>query len=69
MGVNVFNFVPDDGIQVDLFDNNIQRHKLRKAVNGIRDKFGKEIIQKATELHEIEIMRNAIEFGSVKHLY
>ncbi len=69
MGVNVFNFVPDNVVQFDLFDNNVQRHKLRKAVSGIRDKFGKEIIKKATEMHEKEAMRDAIGFGSVKHLY
>ena len=69
MGVNVFNFVPDDAVQFDLFDNNVQRHKLRKAVNSIRDKFGKDIIKKAIEKHEKEAMADAVGFGSVKHLY
>jgi DNA polymerase-4 len=69
MGVNVFNFVPGDIVQFDLFDNNVQRHKLRKAVSDIREKFGKEIIKKAVEKHEKEAMVDAIGFGSVKHLY
>ncbi len=69
MGVNVFNFVPDHAVQFDLFDKNVERHQLRKAVNKIREKFGKESIKKATENHEKEAMTDAIGFGSVKHLY
>ena len=69
MGVNVFNFVPDEVVQFDLFDNNVQRHKLRKAISEVRGKFGNEIIKKAVENHDKQAMADAIGFGSVKHLF
>ncbi len=69
MGVNLFNFIPDCALQFDMFENNIQQHHLRKTVYDIREKFGTNKILKAVELQEVEVYKDAIGFGSVKHLY
>ncbi|MBI4930108.1 MAG: DNA polymerase IV [Bacteroidetes bacterium] len=69
MGVNVFNFIPDCALQYDMFENNVQQHHLRKTMYDIKNKFGNDSIQKAAELHEVEVYKDAIGFGSVKHLY
>jgi len=69
MGVNVFNFIPACALQYDMFENNIQQHNLRKTMYEIKKKFGNDSIIKAAELHEVEVYKDAIGFGSVKHLY
>ena len=69
MGINVFNFIPACALQYDMFENNIQQHHLRKTLYDIKKKFGNESILKAVELHEVEVYKDAIGFGSVKHLY
>lgn len=69
MGVNVFNFIPGSALQFDMFENNVQQHHLRKTMYDIKKKFGNDSIIKAAELHEEEVYKDAIGFGSVKHLY
>lgn len=69
MGVNVFNFVPACALQYDMFENNVQQHHLRKTMYDIKKKFGNDSIIKAAELQEVEVYKDAIGFGSVKHLY
>lgn len=69
MGVNVCNFIPSCALQYDIFENNVQQHHLRKTMYEIKKKFGNDSIIKAAELQEVEVMKDAIGFGSVKHLY
>ena len=69
MGVNVYNFIPSCALQFDMFENNVQQHHLRKTMYDIKKKFGNDSIIKAAELQEIEVYKDAIGFGSVKHLY
>ncbi len=69
MGVNVYNFIPDAALQFDMFENNVQQHRLRKTMYDIKKKFGNDSIIKAAELHDEEVYKDAIGFGSVKHLY
>ena len=69
MGVNILNFIPACALQFDMFENNVQQHHLRKTIYDIKKKFGNESIIKAAELQEVEVYRDAIGFGSVKHLY
>ncbi len=69
MGVNVFNFIPACALQYDMFENNVQQHHLRKTMYDIKKKFGNDSILKAAELQEVEVYKDAIGFGSVKHLY
>jgi DNA polymerase-4 len=42
---------------------------LRKVLYGIKEKWGKYTVRKATELVEPSRMKDAIGFGSVKDLY
>ena len=69
MGVNVFNFLPSCALQFDMFENNVQQHHLRKTMYDIKKKHGNDKILKAIELQEVEVYKDAIGFGSVKHLY
>ena len=47
----------------------MKHDKLRKVLYGIKDKWGKYTVRKATELIEPSRMKDAIGFGSVKDLY
>lgn len=69
LGVGISNFITDKHLQYSLFDNRIRRDLLRKAMYGIKDKYGKNIVRKASETIQPKVMRDAIGFGSVKDLY
>jgi DNA polymerase-4 len=69
MGVTVTNFISDELVQVELFENNIRKNTLRKVVYDIKDKFGRDKVMKAAELHDEEVLKDVIGFGSVKDLY
>jgi len=69
MGVAIQNFVTDQALQYSLFDNRIRHDVLRKAMYNIKDRYGKNIVRKASELYEPHVMKDAIGFGSVKDLY
>jgi DNA polymerase-4 len=69
MGVTVMDFVHERNIQYTLFDNRLKQDHLRKVLYGIKDKWGKYTVRKATELIQHSKMKDAIGFGSVKDLY
>ncbi|RYD57914.1 MAG: DNA polymerase IV [Sphingobacteriales bacterium] len=69
INVVVQNFVTDQYMQYSLFDNRIQKDKLRKVMYEIKDKYGKNTVRKATETIQPKVMKDAIGFGSVKDLY
>lgn len=69
MGVGVTDFIPDEMIQYNMFENNIKKDKLRKVVYNLKDKYGSNKIMKAVELRENDIMKDVIGFGSVKDLH
>jgi DNA polymerase-4 len=68
MCVGVTDFISDELIQYNLFENNVKKDKLRKIVYGIKDKYGSNKIMKAAELRDHDIMKDVIGFGSVKDL-
>ena len=68
LGVHVSHFIPQEAVQLHLFENTLRKDTLRKVVYDIKDKFGSTIIQKAAELSETYILKDAIGFGSVKDL-
>ncbi len=68
MGVGIQNFVSDKVLQYSLFDNRIRKDVLRKAMYNIKDKYGKNIVRKGSELYEPKVMKDAIGFGSVKDM-
>lgn len=69
MGVIVGDFVQAKHLQYTLFDDKLQKDMLRKTVYTIKDRFGKNMVRKASETMEAGQMKDAIGFGSVKDLY
>lgn len=69
MGVVIGDFVKAMHLQYDLFDNRIQKDRLRKVMYGIKDRYGKNSVRKASETIQPGQMKDAIGFGSVKDLY
>jgi DNA polymerase IV len=51
LGVGVSNLVPEDRIQTDLFDSgeNLKRKKVHEAVDRLKEKFGEEIVTRASK--------------------
>ena len=68
INITVQDFVPEEIIQYNLFDNRIQQDKLRKTMYLIKNKYGKNSVRKACETIEQDVMKDAIGFGSVKEL-
>ena len=68
MGVGIQNFVSDKVMQYSLFDNRMKKDILRKAMYNIKDKYGKNLVRKGSELFVPDIMKDAIGFGSVKDM-
>lgn len=69
MGVAISNFMPGMRVQYSLFENKIKKDTIRKAMYNIKDRYGKNIVRKASETIEPYVMKDAIGFGSVKDLY
>jgi DNA polymerase-4 len=69
MGVTIMDFLGWKDVQYGLFDNRLKQDHLRKILYGIKDRYGKYSVRKATELTERSQMVDAIGFGSVKDLY
>ena len=69
MGVGICNFVHGARIQYSLFENKIKQDTARKAMYNIKDRYGKNIVRKASETIMPNEMKDAIGFGSVKDLY
>ena len=69
IGVNITNFIHGARIQYSLFENRMKQDTARKAMYNIKDRFGKNMVRKASETIEPHAMKDAIGFGSVKDLY
>jgi DNA polymerase-4 len=68
MGVAISSFIQSSLVQYGLFDNNMQKDKLRVVMYGIKDKYGRDIVRKASEAIQPNVMKDAIGFGSVRDL-
>jgi len=68
INVAIYNFISQDIVQYNLFDNRIHKDVLRKAMYAMKDKYGKNIVRKASEIIELGVLKDAIGFGSVKDL-
>lgn len=68
INMTVLDFIKEEIIQYNLFDNRIQQDKLRKIMYLIKNKYGKNSVRKACETIEPDVMKDAIGFGSVKEL-
>jgi len=68
LGVHVSHFIPQEAVQLHLFENTVRKDNLRKIVYDIKDRFGKNSIVNAAEMSDTHILKDAIGFGSVKDL-
>jgi DNA polymerase-4 len=68
MGVGIQHFVSDKVLQYSLFDNRLKRDILRKTMYNIKDKYGKNLVRKGSELFTPNVLKDAIGFGSVKDM-
>ncbi|PJJ75039.1 DNA polymerase-4 [Thermoflavifilum aggregans] len=69
MGVSVSDFVPEELVPLSLFEEPLRRQNLLRAVYDIKDRFGPDKLIKAVELSDVQPMKDAIGFGSVKDLH
>ena len=69
MGVMVGHFIVTRHLQYGLFDNRLQKDKLRQVMYTIKDQYGKNMVRKASETILPGQMKDAIGFGSVKDMY
>lgn len=67
IGVVIEEFIHEDAVQLNIFDNShIRQNQLRKAVYGIKDKYGLKTIRRASELGDEDAVDDVIGFGNVK---
>lgn len=68
MGVVVQQFVSDKVLQYSLFDDRIRHDMLRRVMYNIKDKYGKNIVRKGSELFDPKVLKDAVGFGSVRDM-
>jgi DNA polymerase-4 len=68
MGVTVQRLIYQDMIQFEMFNKNVAKDNLRKVIYEIKDKHGKDMIMRAIELREEQVLKDVIGFGSVKDM-
>jgi DNA polymerase-4 len=69
LGVTVTDFVPQDMINLNLFEDAVKDKNLRKVVYDIKNRFGKDKVMKAAELGDERVLKDVIGFGSIKDFY
>jgi len=68
MGVTVQRLIHRDTMQYELFSKDVSKNYLRKTVYDIKDKYGRDIIMRAIELKDENVLKDVIGFGSVKDM-
>jgi DNA polymerase-4 len=66
LGVVISNFIKSRHVEYGLFDNKMKQDTARVTMYNIKDKYGRDIVRKASETVRAYEMRDAIGFGSVK---
>ncbi len=69
LGVGVRQFIPDQLVQYQLFEDNVRKDKLRKVYYELREKHGSRKIMRAAEVSDDPPVKDVIGFGSVKDMY
>ena len=69
IGITVSDFVPEDMINLNLFEDAIKDRNLRKVVYDIKNRFGKDKVMKAAEVGDERVLKDVIGFGSIKDFY
>lgn len=68
MCVTVQRLIYRDMIQYEMFSKDVSKDYLRKIVYDIKDKHGRDMIMRAIELKDENVMKDVIGFGSVKDM-
>lgn len=70
MSISVFvsQFIKSNLVAYNLFEDHTKKDKLRETVYQLKERFGKEKIQRAVELKDEGTYKDVIGFGSVKDL-
>jgi DNA polymerase-4 len=68
-GITVTDFVPEDMINLNLFEDTVKDKNLRKVVYDIKNRFGKDKVMKAAEAGDERVLKDVIGFGSIKDFY
>jgi DNA polymerase IV len=68
VGIAISRFIKAEHVSYTLFDNKMRQDKLRKVMYNIKDKYGRDVVRKASEAISPHEMTDAIGFGSVKDL-
>jgi DNA polymerase-4 len=69
IGVFISKFIKAEHVSYTLFDNKMKQDKLRLVMYNIKDRFGKDVVRKASETVAPNEFKDAIGFGSVKDMY
>lgn len=69
IGLFISKFIRSSDVAYTLFDNTMRRDKLRWVMYDIKDRFGRDVVRKASEVIAPKEMTDAIGFGSVKDMY
>jgi DNA polymerase-4 len=68
ISVYVSQFIKSNLVAYNLFEDHSKQDKLRQTVYDLKERFGKEKIQRAVELKDEGTYKDVIGFGSVKDL-
>lgn len=68
ISVYVSQFIKNNLVAYNLFEDHSKKDKLRETVYQLKERFGKEKIQRAVELKDEGTYKDVIGFGSVKDL-
>jgi DNA polymerase-4 len=68
MGVTVQRLIYQELVQYELFNKDVSKNYLRKIIYDIKDKHGKDMIMRAIELKDEQVLKDVIGFGSVKDM-
>ncbi len=68
ISIYVSHFIKSELVSYNLFEDNTKKNKLRQTVYDLKERYGKEKIQRAIEIKEEGTYKDVIGFGSVKDL-
>jgi len=68
ISIFVGDFLTEDMIQYNMFEDHSKQDKLRKTVYALKDKFGLNKLMRVAELNDLAPVKDVIGFGSVKDL-
>ena len=68
ISIFVGDFLNENMIQYNMFEDNSKQDKLRKTVYALKDKFGFNKLMRVAELNDLAPVKDVIGFGSVKDL-